>query len=512
MNVLALSEHSHSLQLPKRPLPTARDLAGAIFRQKKIVFTLALLILAVGTLYIATFPRYQSEAVFLLERDRVDPMVTPEQNSNTQLLHDSITEEQVNNEAKLLRSDDLLRQVVIRCGLVDNSSGKSASESEDMRIARAVKALNQRLSVTALRKTNMIVASYVAKDPEQAKRVLQTVTDLYLAKHAEVHRPGGQVEFFERQADKYRQGLEAAKSELAKFTARTHVVSAATERDGTLQQRITFSQNLANIEADIQRLKQRIASVQQQMATMHPRMVTQEKKGDNGMLLEQLKSTLLQQQLKKTQLLAIYQPSYRLVQDIDKEIAQTQQAIERELAAPVTERVTDQDPGYELLREDLLRTKAELASNEAKASALRTTVEQYQKEAQALNERDLQQSSLQQEEKLQEANYVLYAQKAEEARITAALDARHIVNVVVAQPASTPALPRRNIPALAVLTLIAATVFSFGFGFIADLADPTFQHPAQIQSVLGVPVLVSIPSAANRASMYKFTNRLRRQS
>ena len=493
MEELALRP-SHEISPNVRPVPTARDLASIIFRHKKAVLWSALLVIAAGAFYIATYPRYRSEVVFLLERDRVDPVVTPEQTSNPQLLHEAVTEEQVNSEAALLNSQDLLRQVALRSGLAQGN-GNASSTDDDTQVAEAVRKLSKQLHVAVIRKTNMITASYASNDPALAKRVMDLVTELYLAKHAEVHRPGAQVEFFEHQADKFRENWNSAKQRLAEFTAKTQVVSAPLETDGTLQQRMAFSQSLATAEADIQRLNQRIRYLQQQLDPMHPRMITQVKKSDNGVLLGQLKSTLLAQQLRRTQLLEIYQPNHRLIKDLDGEIAQTQHDIAQELSAPISEQTTDQDPGYEMVREDLLRTQAELSATRAKADALKTVVAQYQREAEQLNLRGMQQSNLQNDAKLQESNYLLYAQKAEEARITAALDARHIVNAVVAQPPQFPALPRHSPVTLALLTLMAAAAVGLGVGFIGDFMDSTFQHPDQIESYLRVPVLVSISTS-----------------
>jgi len=476
-----------------RPLPTARDLMFVIFRRKKAVLGAALLILAAGCFYIATYPRYQSEAVFLLERERVDPLVTPEQNSNPQLLNEDINEEQVNSEAALLKSQDLLREVALRSGLVPTAGNPSVAN--DTEVAKAVRRLGKQLHVAVVRKSNMITASYASNNATQAKRVMDLVTELYLAKHAEVHRPGAQVQFFEQQADKFRQSWNQAKQRLAEFTKQTQVVSAPLERDATLQQRIAFSQSLATAQADIQRLSRQANYLEQQLQPMHARMVTQEKKSDNEVLLGQLKSTLLAQQLKRTQLLEIYLPNHRLVKDVDGEIAQTQRDIAKELSSPLAEQTTDQDPGYEMVREQLLKTQTELAATRAKENALKAVVAQYQKEAEQLNLRGLQQANLENDAKLQESNYLLYAQKTEEARITAALDARRIVNAVVSQPPQLPALPRHSPVFLALLTLAAAGVVGIGAGLLKDITDPTFQHPDQIEAYLRVPVIVSLPSS-----------------
>ena len=57
---------------------------------------------------------------------------------------------------------------------------------------------------------------------------------------------------------------------------------------------------------------------------MPSRLTTQVRTADNPQLMEQLKSTLLNLQLKRTELLQKFDPSYRLVQEVDTEIKQTQ--------------------------------------------------------------------------------------------------------------------------------------------------------------------------------------------
>ena len=63
------------------------------------------------------------------------------------------------------------------------------------------------------------------------------------------------------------------------------------------------------------------------------------------------------------------------------------------------------------------------------------------------------------EANIQETNYLLYQNKMEEARISDALDEKHIVNVVVAEAATTPALPSDAPPF--VMMLLGVTVASF---------------------------------------------------
>ena len=59
-----------------------------------------------------------------------------------------------------------------------------------------------------------------------------------------------------------------------------------------------------------------------QLAKLPARNVTQVRTADNPELLRALKASLLDLELKKTQLLTKFEPSHRLVQEVEQQIAQ----------------------------------------------------------------------------------------------------------------------------------------------------------------------------------------------
>jgi hypothetical protein len=67
-------------------------------------------------------------------------------------------------------------------------------------------------------------------------------------------------------------------------------------------------------------------------------------------LLQNLQADLLDKEVKKTQLTLKYDPSYPLVQEINQEIAQTQDAIAQAEKLQYVNQTTDRDPTYELIR------------------------------------------------------------------------------------------------------------------------------------------------------------------
>ena len=95
--------------------------------------------------------------------------------------------------------------------------------------------------------------------------------------------------------------------------------------------------------------------------------------------------------------------------------------------------------------------------------------------------------------KTEEDNYLLYLRKQEEARINDALDARGILNVAIAEPATVPVLPARSLSYYLLLCSVLAAIGSVGIAFVADFLDPAVRTPEEASLLLDLPLLASIP-------------------
>ena len=75
--------------------------------------------------------KYRAETKLLVKRERVDPMVSPEQNA-PMMFHDTVGEEEINSEVELIQSQDVLQKVVTTCGLDKKKflSGIAASRGD----------------------------------------------------------------------------------------------------------------------------------------------------------------------------------------------------------------------------------------------------------------------------------------------------------------------------------------------------------------------------------------------
>lgn len=475
----------------RRPLPGRREVVAALFRQHRVILAAFALAIAVVLLSGMWIPKYDAHMKILVRRQRNDAPVSTYSTEPNEF-NDQVSEEDLNTEVELLNSEDLLREVVLKSEMAPAPTSANDVAGQK-RIARAMLKLSKGLTVEAVHKSNMIEIRYVTTDPHKAVQVLNILAAAYIEKHMQAHRSSGESVFFDQEAQRYEDRMSDAQKKLMDFTKGTGIVAADVQRDSALRQANDFDATARQAQASVFETEQRIRTLQSQLNAMQPRMTTLVRTSDNAQLLEHLKSTLLTLELKRTELLTKYEPTYRLVQEVDQQITKTKSAIETEESRPVREETTDQDPDYLLLRTELSKAQADLEGMKARATAAASMAAQYQKAAQNLDQQGIVQDNLFRTAKAQEDNYVLYAHKREEAHITDALDQQRILNVAVAEQPIAPAFPNRSRFNFAVLVLLMTGGFGLTAGFLADFLDPSFRTPEELTNYLRTPVLAVLP-------------------
>jgi uncharacterized protein involved in exopolysaccharide biosynthesis len=479
--------------------PTLRDLIVPLFRHKRPL-AISFLLFLVGTIVAATVMsgQYKASLEILVNRQRLDPLVTAESTVQTPPNPPPVSEEEINSEVELLKSSELLRRVVLANGLQEHEEKTLLAsllprQKDDWYVARAVERLSKKLGTEVVKKTDMIEVSYKSSDPQIAYGVLNKLAALYMEKHIAVQRPTGSYEFFSKETERYRQALAESEMRLASFGNTEGVAAPDVVRTDMAQEVVNSVAALHQAQQAIAADEHRIRDEQAQLNATPSRSSTQQVSNTADVLLQQLETTLLSVQIKRTQLALKYDPSYPLVQEADQEIAQTQAAIAEAKKTQYVNQTTDRDPTYELLREDIAKTQADLASQKATAAAVERSTRSLHKEMVVLDQKAVKQANLLREAKLDEANYLLYVSKREQERTSDALDEKRIGNVAIAVPPTVPVLPAYNPAVILPIGFLLAVFGSAAVAFAAEYLDPSFRTPGEIAEILRIPVLASVP-------------------
>jgi len=480
-----------------------REVLAILLRHRPVIAAaFCVLASAVLAFVLLRQPTYEAHMSILVKRERVDPLVTTDE-MPLQLVNQALAEQDLNSEVELLKGEDLIEKVITATGLLQQPTSLLRKLRERLagpgpspaarQLASAISHFRAHFSVEPVQKTTLIRVAYASEDPQLAARVLSTLADLYLEKHLALHRPPGALDFFDQELDRYRNALDAARARATRSVAEHGVVSPAMEKEIAVKQAGVLDADIQKIEIGIAQARQRVHAMEQQKAVT-PERITTERRDAQARLMETQQSTLLSLELKRIELQRSFQPGYPPLVDVEQQIAKTQAAIDAARTVPIVEAVTARDPAFDFLNLELTKARTELSGLEADLVATRRALARQRQDARRLEEAELFRADIDRDLKLAEQNYLSYAKKREETRLSNALDLKRIVNVAVAEQPTVPALPS-GFPRLPMMLVgfFLAFVISIGSALVLDYFDTSLRTADEVEAYLGVPVLAALP-------------------
>lgn len=444
------------------------DWAGFVRRHLlAMVVTWLLAMIAAALVVFFGLPRkYQSDAKFLVRSARQELVVGPGAAVASQQRGD-VTEELLNTEVELLRSRDILTTVVDKLDL--SSPYRTADRSPAEARERALRDLSRGLDAGVIRKTNIVQVGYMSPDPRQAAAVVRELADAYLAAHLVMHSSPGTFELYRTQAASAADELRQAEEALAALGRDADLMNLDTQKRDALERMNALTAELDATESAIreQNTRARVAEVHQ--ANLPPRVRTQMRNMPNQYSVERLHTLLVELQNKRTEVLTKFRPEDRLVQELDKQIADTNTALTRAQTLSANEESTDLNPAWQAVEGERIKARLALSGLESKAAQIRRELAQHRDAALRLTEAAPAYDTAMRRVTTARANYELYSKKEEEARIAEALDSSRISNVILAQAPTisyVPASPNKRLALGA--GAIAAALAALGVAFVRE--------------------------------------------
>lgn len=468
-----------------------RDILHVVFKRKKLIAGLFLAVALPGLVTtVLQKPSYMASAMVMISSKRTDPELQP--TDMTRLEDIKLNESLVNTEVHVLKSRDLVERVVRE--LVTKEDGTVQVKANSL--GRQTLAMRNKLVVTPVKGSNVIRIDYKSAREEDAARVVNLMVDEYLSYHAEVH--GGTArnlpQFYESQKRDLEKQLRAAEQALLDFTYETGLVSPTEEIGLTMRAQNELRGTLREVSTSIAGVEEGLEVLRTQIAEQ-PELVKQSQAIETSPTVKQLSTHLLDRQMDRVDLRRRYTDEDRLVRDNAEEIAELEQQLAEEVATRPTV-VANELIRINPLRESLLRELLEKESRLQELRARQVTLEEEEREVGGrllqLRKDAMQYDRLQQEVKHQRETYQLYLTRAQEAKISLAMDDANLVNVEVVQRPGLP-LPRADTQQVTTtLSLIAGLLVGLAGAFGREYMSRSLRTEFDVQRHLGLPLLASI--------------------
>jgi uncharacterized protein involved in exopolysaccharide biosynthesis len=371
--------------------------------------------------------KFKSEMMFLVLASRSNAVISADRSAVAPPAQD-VTEQQINSEMQLMRSEDVIGAVVDPHWTNKNKTPAQINEHESK-----IAAFAKHLTLESAQKTNLITVTYRAGSPESAASALEQLSAAYLAKRKLLTRPQGTSEFYAAEMKRYKQAWENANQEMVKFQTANQLVSVPDEEEAITQQILTTENDLRAAQTNYSEVQQRVAESTRLVGEIPQRQPTQQRLSPNQGAIEQLQSMLIQLQNKRTELLNRYQPTDRLVTEIDKQIATTSNALNGMAQHRQSEETTDVSPAWQQLRTGQVQAFVEKQAIQSRIQSLQADLVKLHKQLDQIQPLFLKFNALQEQVEQARTNYETFSQKSDQSNIEDAMDEHKLVNIAVAE-------------------------------------------------------------------------------
>ncbi len=521
-----MTSHSNNQAITE---PSLLNLIRVLFRHKKKAAGFVLLCVIVSLLLVIYLPRsYRSESKVYLRIGRESISLDPTATTGQTVMMEKSQESEINSVLEVLHSRQIAAGVVDRLGIAavlesdvkknpvaqwfsdtrsqiggmleslsrDDSTTAGRDIDVDLPTAdeeQAMRRFGERLEVHAPKNSTVVTIAYEAASPGLARDITQATVDVFIDTHVRLNRTEGSFEFFVEQTAELEAQLKAAETALQDRKMAYEIVTVEGKRT-RLEEKLQNIE-LARLEADRQlaRTEARINELRTAADALDKEVVTESVSGYANTARDRMREQLYAFEIREKGLIQTYTASHPLV-IAAQEQRKALEAILNEQPNDRTQTTSGLNPTRQMLELDLEREEVAAMGSASLRDLLASQLAAVQTELVALNSHEVELAALQRNVDLAQANYRVYAEKLEQARIDEALEEDHISNVNVVQPPSyirKPASPKK----LLVLAggLIFGVLGGVTIALIAETFDASLRTAEQTEAHLGLPVLLSLP-------------------
>ncbi len=471
-----------------RPIPAGgglslRGILHVVFRRKwliLLVFAVCAAAATTGVLYLTT-PRYEAVAQILVSPGDVQ-LPTDGRSGGGSINPD----ERMARAIQLLTGRSLAEQVVeaVGAGVLYPDLSERLPDREVLRMA-AVARLMHNLSVDAGGRSSIISLGFRHEDAKMAARVANLFSEQYVDRYLGVEKNPKVDAFFEDQLAARRQRLTESEQALDAFR-RQHGISVSLP-----EERALAATELATLRSALAEARTRQAESQGQVDAMNKQLARDARIPRS---FYQMKERLALLQTEENELALRFTPDHPKLRDVREQIKGLQDKLKSDAIDSPYSTATEQEQSSVGLQAELARARGELESARARQSALAARIDAARKRVESLENLDSEFNQLQTQLKADVEAHRLYLSKVQDLRMVNTRDAEKLVGIRLIEAAQAPSLPidtKLNLKIM--LGLLGSAFAAIGLAFLLQFGRARLETGEDVQRVLGLPVLGSIP-------------------
>lgn len=490
-----------------------RRFFSVIVRRKGLILCTYAIVLAAAFAYCFFWPpSYEASVRFLVRNDRQDPIVSSDQSAIQTQSRPLVTEEELNSEAEILRSSEVIAHAVMEAGVdrfpehwavqllsapiraATRAYNDYHGKPEQDQVGAAVARVLRKFQVAAEKKTNVIAARLHWGDPRLSKTILEKIRDAYLEKHLAVHQAPQSEVFFRGQLEAKRAELDGLDAAIASIRSGRSLPVVGEEERHAVRQSSELETEWRRVAAQAVQSAARVAELERQMAVVPDRIVSEERPLRNTFAVGNLKTQIVELQRKAAELRTKYKDGNRLVRQNEEELAAAEAMLRSETESPVVDRTISVSRVSEALRQELAVARAEEQSVRALELAL---YREWQASKGGVIEVSRQGTAIRKLERDRDvalAAVQFYSKRLEEARATDAMNRMHLTNVTPIEAVTVNPLPvKPKIGLVSKLALGLGLLIAIGVAFLVDMLNRRLRTRREVEELLRIPVLAEVP-------------------
>ena len=477
------------LEAPQRHEDPPRRILYVLFKHKLLICVIFVFLILPMFLYLLfRSTQYIATAKVLLNPSREFLNLSPSGSPNS--IGMAPSPEMINTEIQIIKSPELAERVAADIPFPGDPNGKNRSEAEIRRDAREIRGL---LTAAPVKLTNLIEISVTSPNPpEWIVSVVNRAAELYLEQQIKVRKTQGIEAFYDEQEKKLRGELLKSEEVLKAFQEKERIIDAPEEVKSDLAGLTGAERGLKETDSAIKETEQKISVLDDQLKQQKATISSSTSITINP-VYQQIRNKLTQLELERDSLLQRYTATDRLVKDKEAEIDELKKRLETVKETTVgSENISLNDVHRRILNE-LLQARVQLRGLNEKKIALTRQVETYSAGAADKKRKGFEYDRLLREVNAKKENLDLYKKRAEEARISDAMDERKFSNAYILERASLP-LRRANRSAfvLMMIAIIGSMGVAVAAAFGLEYLNKTLRNEDDIEEQIGLPVLATI--------------------